>query len=129
MCTVPCVMWVGVCTVLRVPSSELFSCVGMLNVGTGDDTLRRDVARCTAANGEDINGWLVANGWALAYTAYSKEYVATEAAARQQHVRGSVYTPDPRIPGFVYAPDPLGSDSLRSVEDSRGVVLHARAER
>ncbi len=39
------------------------------------------VARCTVA-GEDLEKWMVANGWALAYRRYSLDYVDEEAGAR-----------------------------------------------
>jgi endonuclease YncB( thermonuclease family) len=45
------------------------------------DRYGRIVARCTLA-GEDMNAWLVANGWAAAYTRYSRDYVRDEAEAR-----------------------------------------------
>ena len=45
------------------------------------DRYGRVVAVCSAG-GEDLNGWLVANGWALAYRQYSKAYVGQEASAR-----------------------------------------------
>src|SRR5271165_1353864 len=39
------------------------------------------VAVCFKGN-EDLNRWMVANGWAVAYRRYSLDYVADEAAAR-----------------------------------------------
>jgi endonuclease YncB( thermonuclease family) len=45
------------------------------------DQYGRIVAQCQV-NGEDINAWLVAQGWAAAYTAYSRDYAAQERAAR-----------------------------------------------
>ena len=45
------------------------------------DRYGRIVAVCTAA-GQDLNGWMVAGGWALAYRQYSRAYVATERRAR-----------------------------------------------
>jgi endonuclease YncB( thermonuclease family) len=41
------------------------------------DQYGRPVAVCFAA-GEDINGWMVAQGWALAYRQYSMDYVNQE---------------------------------------------------
>jgi len=41
----------------------------------------RIIAICFA-RGEDLNAWLVAQGWALAYRRYSTEYVSQEEAAR-----------------------------------------------
>lgn len=44
------------------------------------DRYGRVVAVCSAG-GEDLNAWLVAEGWALAYRRYSLDYVDEEAAA------------------------------------------------
>jgi endonuclease YncB( thermonuclease family) len=46
------------------------------------DRRGRTVARCHA-DGEDIQKWLVSNGWALAYTRISRDYEADEKAARE----------------------------------------------
>jgi endonuclease YncB( thermonuclease family) len=46
------------------------------------DRYGRAVAVCLVG-GVDINGWLVTNGWAVAYTKYSLDYVDEEEAARQ----------------------------------------------
>jgi endonuclease YncB( thermonuclease family) len=46
------------------------------------DRYGRIVAVCKAG-GEDLNGWLVAQGLALAYRHYSKDYVRQEEAARE----------------------------------------------
>ena len=40
------------------------------------------MARCEA-DGEDIQKWLVSNGWALAFTQFSRDYEADEKAARE----------------------------------------------
>jgi endonuclease YncB( thermonuclease family) len=40
------------------------------------------VARCEV-DGQDIQKWLVASGWALAYVRFSKDYEADERAARE----------------------------------------------
>ena len=45
------------------------------------DRYGRVVAVCRHA-GRDVNAWLVAQGWALAYRRYSRAYVDEEAAAR-----------------------------------------------
>lgn len=45
------------------------------------DRFGRSVARCFA-DGEDVNAWLVRNGWAVAYRRYSEAYVRDEAEAR-----------------------------------------------
>src|SRR3978361_2293880 len=46
------------------------------------DRRGRPVARCEV-EGEDIQKWLVANGWALSYTRVSHDYDADEKAARE----------------------------------------------
>ena len=45
------------------------------------DSYGRIVAVCQLA-GQDLNAWLVAQGWALAYRQYSQSYVDEEAVAR-----------------------------------------------
>ncbi len=47
----------------------------------GRDRYKRIVGRCTVA-GEDLEKWMVANGWALAYRRYSEDYVDEEADAQ-----------------------------------------------
>ncbi len=47
----------------------------------GRDRYKRIIARCTVA-GEDLEKWMVANGWALAYRRYSLDYVDEEADAQ-----------------------------------------------
>jgi endonuclease YncB( thermonuclease family) len=46
------------------------------------DRRGRQVARCEV-DGEDVQKWLVENGWALAYTRLSKDYEPDEKAARE----------------------------------------------
>ena len=46
------------------------------------DRYGRDIAVCTIS-GADINAWMVANGWALAYRRYSRDYVLHERWARE----------------------------------------------
>jgi endonuclease YncB( thermonuclease family) len=46
------------------------------------DRRGRSLARCEVG-GEDIQKWLVRNGWALSYTRFSHDYDADEAAARE----------------------------------------------
>jgi len=48
---------------------------------TGSDKYGRTLAVCSTAH-EDLNGWMVRQGWALAFTKYSKVYVAEEEQAR-----------------------------------------------
>lgn len=45
------------------------------------DRYGRLVCQCTVS-GVDVNAWLVRNGWAVAYTLYSRDYVREEAEAR-----------------------------------------------
>jgi endonuclease YncB( thermonuclease family) len=45
------------------------------------DRYGRLVGQCTVS-GVDVNAWLVRNGWAVAYTRYSRDYVRQEAEAR-----------------------------------------------
>jgi endonuclease YncB( thermonuclease family) len=47
----------------------------------GFDTYGRTLATCTLA-GENLNAWMVRQGWALAFVRYSKEYASDEEAAR-----------------------------------------------
>lgn len=46
------------------------------------DRYGRLVAICRSGKA-DLNAWLVANGWALAYRRYGRDYVAQENAARK----------------------------------------------
>lgn len=48
------------------------------------DRYRRPVARC-AVGGTDLGGWLVENGWALAYRKYGADYVSQQETARAAH--------------------------------------------
>lgn len=45
------------------------------------DRFRREVALCYLG-GEEINRWMVANGWAIAYRRFSEAYVPEEDEAR-----------------------------------------------
>lgn len=47
----------------------------------GEDRYHRTLAVCRAG-GVDLNGWLVAQGWALAYRRYSARYIPQENSAR-----------------------------------------------
>jgi endonuclease YncB( thermonuclease family) len=49
----------------------------------GEDRYGRTLATCSAG-GENLNAWMVHEGWALAYVQYSHEYVDDEDAARAQ---------------------------------------------
>jgi len=50
-------------------------------VSTAIDVYGRELALCSVA-GEDLNGWMVREGWALAYVKYSSVYVSVEEQAR-----------------------------------------------
>jgi len=50
--------------------------------GLDTDRYGRMVAVCRS-RGVDLNGWMVAQGWALAYRRYSMEYVSAENRASQ----------------------------------------------
>ncbi len=47
------------------------------------DRYGRVISVCRV-RGEDLNAWMVAEGWALAYRAYSRAYVSEEANARTE---------------------------------------------
>jgi endonuclease YncB( thermonuclease family) len=49
------------------------------------DRRGRTVARCEVG-GEDVQKWMVANGWALAFVRISRDYEANEKAAREAKV-------------------------------------------
>ena len=55
-------------------------------VPRGRDKYQRVIAVCWLGD-EDLNDWLVRNGWALAYRRYSQDYVDAENEARE-HKRG-----------------------------------------
>ena len=48
----------------------------------GRDCYNRALGICYAADGTDLNGWLVRQGYALAYRRYSTKYVPEEDQAR-----------------------------------------------
>ena len=54
---------------------------GMSCTGSGTDAFGRTIGICSAG-GRDLNAWLVANGWALAYRQFSEDYVGEEEEAR-----------------------------------------------
>ena len=45
------------------------------------DRYGRAIAVCTQGN-QDLNRWLVSEGWAVAYRRYSRDYIGVETAAR-----------------------------------------------
>ena len=54
---------------------------GMSCTGSGTGAFGRTIGICSAG-GRDLNAWLVANGWALAYRQFSEDYVGEEGEAR-----------------------------------------------
>ena len=54
---------------------------GMSCSGGETDRYGRTIGTCSAG-GTDLNAWLVANGWALAYLQFSQDYADEEAQAR-----------------------------------------------
>ena len=54
---------------------------GMSCEGSGTDRYGRSIGVCSSG-GEDLNAWLVANGWALAYRQYADDYADEEEEAR-----------------------------------------------
>ena len=54
---------------------------GMSCEGSGTDIYGRVIGVCSSG-GEDLNAWLVANGWAIAYRRYAEDYVGQEDEAR-----------------------------------------------
>ena len=54
---------------------------GMNCEGSGTDQYGRSIGVCSSG-GEDLNAWLVANGWALAYRQYADDYADEEGVAR-----------------------------------------------
>ena len=54
---------------------------GMTCEGGDTDRFGRTVGVCSSG-GEDLNAWLVANGWALAYRRFSDDYASEEDRAR-----------------------------------------------
>ena len=69
--------------------------LGQANVrceGQGQDRYGRVIAVCHLGD-VDVNGWLVREGWAVAYRKYSLDYVDAEDAARQSQagIWGSVF--------------------------------------
>lgn len=54
---------------------------GMTCEGSGTDRYGRSIGVCSSG-GDDLNAWLVSNGWALAYRRYSDDYADEEEEAR-----------------------------------------------
>ena len=56
---------------------------GMSCEGSETDRYGRSIGVCSSG-GNDLNAWLVANGWALAYRQFADDYVDEEEAARSK---------------------------------------------
>lgn len=54
--------------------------------GQSRDPYGRLLATCYTADGEDLNGWMVSQGLAIAYTRYSSRYAAVQNEARARGV-------------------------------------------
>jgi endonuclease YncB( thermonuclease family) len=54
---------------------------GITCVSNGTDVYHRILGTCSLA-GDNLNNWMVQQGWALAYVKYSSAYVRSEQAAR-----------------------------------------------
>ena len=61
---------------------------GMSCEGSGTDSYGRTIGVCSSG-GEDLNAWLVANGWALAYRYFSEAYVSQEEQGPVEQARHS----------------------------------------
>lgn len=69
----------------RAAKTQLEGLVGASDVACtaiDKDRYGRIVARCSIA-GQDIQAWMVRNGWAIAYDRYSKEYLPQQAQAQR----------------------------------------------
>ena len=65
---------------LRVTGSLHTLTVGRLTANRGTDRYGRTLAVCSVA-GDDLNAWMVREGWALAFVRYSTAYVKEEEKA------------------------------------------------
>ena len=105
------------------------------------DRRGRSIARCDV-DGEDIQKWLVKNGWALSYVRFSHDYDADEKAARDARAglwAGAFIAPwDWRIRnkktvimGAVKPPDTANAILLASASGPVGAVarLHHQGQR
>jgi endonuclease YncB( thermonuclease family) len=76
----------GVCWQCGIEARDrLASYIGNRSIDcapNGSDRYGRTLAACSIA-GEDLNAWMVRQGWALAFIRYSKKYVADEVTARE----------------------------------------------
>jgi endonuclease YncB( thermonuclease family) len=69
----------------RRASFALADHIGSLNLTCtlrGKDRWGRTIATCRSQSG-DVQEWMVANGWALAFVRYSRDYIRSQARAKQ----------------------------------------------
>jgi endonuclease YncB( thermonuclease family) len=85
---------------------------------TDRDRYGRIVAVCMAG-GVDINRWMVANGWAMAYRRYSEDYVSAERQARvhREGIWASEFTPPWEWRSDGTRPGNTGSEGSGAVRD------------
>ena len=104
-----------------------FRSEGMSCVGRETDRYGRTIGTCSAG-GTDLNAWLVANGWALAYRQFSEEYTDEEAQARANRLgmhRGQFVDPWDWRRGERLE----GSDTFAAVSTSDALDAGAFADR
>lgn len=104
------------------------------------DRYGRSVAVCRLG-AEDLNGWLVAQGWGMAYRQYSKAYVALEDEARaaKRGIWAGPFTPpwdwrkgkrEGDAPGAAaIAPAPAGSPARPSTASSSDCQIKGNINR
>tara|TARA_Y100001970_G_C13731948_1_gene601900 strand:- start:72 stop:551 length:480 start_codon:yes stop_codon:yes gene_type:complete len=69
----------------EISSTNLFNLIGSKKIKCtiiSQDRYKRDIAICYI-NNLNINQWMVKNGWALAYTYYSHDYIEEEKFAEK----------------------------------------------
>ena len=92
---------------------------GMSRTGGGTDRYGRTIGVCSAG-GRDLNAWLVAHGWAIAYRRFSQDYAGEEeeASSKRQGIhRGQFVEPwnwrgGERLAGEDTTPRTFGSKPL-----------------
>lgn len=99
---------------------------GMSCAGSETDAFGRTIGVCSSG-GQDLNAWLVANGWALAYRRFSNDYVDEEVQARANRRgihRGQFIEPwDWRRGGRIEAEDTFAALTSATLD------VHALADR
>ena len=93
---------------------------GMSCESSGTDRYGRAIGVCSSG-GQDLNAWLVANGWALAYRQFSEDYVSQEDQARSN--RRGIHRGDFIEPCLsALRIHPLGVDCVRRMASES--ILH-----